>query len=608
MCIRDSTSTNIGDVEYALAIDAVRDANNNIVCRIQLPGASTALPIGVTDIALVRLPGPNGVLVEQVVRRTVSPEQIAGCRPLNIFGFGTASAESKAYVTKQIVFENENIQKYVQATLASSNVLQLPGGGLGLALNAEYREESVDFVPVDGARFGVSRFAAIAQTTGSTKTTEGSIEASIPLFGEGFNLPFLREVTFTPGIRFTKQDGDAPDVLRLNGQTDLNESKGKFDTLYTLGGTAETFRGLRFRGNLTKSLRQPSVVELFLGNQPAFNTPTDPCTNSNISGGNVPATRRANCEAEVVRLGIAPNQAAAATFLAGYVSPGTALQGGFSGSPGLQPEDGTSWTVGGVFQPAFIPGLSLSADYIDVLVENIIIPTNLTNALQFCYDSPTFNDTSARLGVNTCDFYSREPQAGQSTAQFYLQNGFASGFINLGALKVHSLNMALDYNFRPSTIFGGDGDTRVNFNVNAYRLFDYITSANGTFNDPQDSSGTFFQPNWKVRGTVRVETGKLYGQWTTNWQNKTKLFSGVVGGPATIEQQDVLGFPAFATHDATLGINVNENFSLQGVVRNVLDKNYAGLRGLGNAGSAINASGQIDVIGRRFQMTARAKF
>jgi outer membrane receptor protein involved in Fe transport len=601
-------NNNIKDVEYALALDAVRDANGNIVCRVQTPGASTALPPGIVNTVLVRQPGPDGVLVETIVPRTVSASQIAGCQPLNPFGFNQMSQASKDYVTFRGLARNKTEQTFFNATLATSSLFDLPGGGVGFAVNGEWRRDLLDYRPNDQQRLGASRTAALAATKGVVTSIEASGELRIPLVGGDFTLPLIKMLEFSPGVRFVKQDGNAPDVRRLTGQLETNESNGKWETLYTLAGTWKPIDDILIRGNITRSLRQPSVVELFLGNQPAFNTPVDPCGNAQIGSGSFAANRRANCEQEVVRLGIAPDRASAATFLTTFVPAGQNLQGGFSGSPALKPEKGKSWTVGGVLTPRFIKGLTVSADYIDVEVLNQIIPTTLSNAAQFCYDSATFNDTSATLGVNTCSFFSRAATTTGSTTQFNIQNGFASGFINLGALKVRAVNGSLAYGFDVAELLGGGDKGRLKFTGNVYHLIDYISSASGQFNDNQNSAGSFFRPKWETQLTTRYETDSFFAQWTWNWQNKTKLFNANTGAFATSENQDVIDFPAFSVHDMSVGAKVNDNFSLQLTVRNLFDNRYAGLRGFGNSASVIGGSGQVDLQGRRFQMTARAKF
>jgi outer membrane receptor protein involved in Fe transport len=601
------TNRSIRDVEYALALDAVTDANGKIVCRVQTPGASTALPLGVINSQIRRIKGADGVLVEQFVSRVVTPAQVAGCQPLNPFGYNQMSQASKDYVTFTGIARNTSEQLGTQATIATSSLFDLPGGGFGFALNGEWRKDKLDYLPSEEQQLGVSRTAGLAATQASVTSIEGSVEARIPIFGEDFTAPLFQSFTFTPGIRFVKQDGNAPDVKRLSGALDLNEAKGKWNSLYSLAATWQPIRDITIRANVTRSIRQPSVVELFLGNQSAFNTPTDPCGNAAIGSGGFPANRKANCEKEVVRLGVA-DAAGASGFLAGFIPQAVALQGGFSGSASLKPEKGRSWTAGAVVSPRFIKNLTFSADFINVEVRNIIVPTGLSQAAQLCYDSATYNDTTPTLGLNTCSFYSRQATAGGSTPQFNLQNGFSSGFINLGALKVKAVNAALDYKIDLADIFGGNDLGKLKIKATAYHLINYITSGSGKFDDNQDSAGSYPRPKWETQLQGRYEKDAFFFQWTWNWFSATRTYNFNTGAFNTIENQDVVNLPAAGLHDMTVGADVTENFRLQLVVRNVFDNQYAGALGFANASSSIFGQGQVDQLGRRFQMTARVKF
>ena len=102
--------------------------------------------------------------------------------------------------------------------------------------------------------------------------------------------------------------------------------------------------------------------------------PSDPCDliNQNVNPG-----RRGNCLAAVTALGIA-NPAA---FLANYNDPLTGRFTGTSGgNPNLSEEKATTWSVGPVIHPSFLPGLTLSAVYYSiknptVLYTHLTLPT-----------------------------------------------------------------------------------------------------------------------------------------------------------------------------------------------------------------------------------------
>jgi outer membrane receptor protein involved in Fe transport len=431
----------------------------------------------------------------------------------------------------------------------------------------------------------------------------------VPVFGEDFNIPLFRNLEFNPGIRFVRQRGAAPAVRLLNGQLADTESEGRWNEIYSLAGTWKPIRDITFRGNYTRSIRQPSIVELFLGGQPAFTGVTDPCAPAQLAAGLRPTTRRANCIAAVRAAGLAASDAEAVTFLNNYVPSGAGIQGNFAGSPGLKPERGTSWTVGGVLQPRFIPGLSLSADYINVKLQDQIIPTTIVTALQVCYDSPGFPNTAGEVGVNVCDFFSRIP-AGRER-QFEVDNGFNSGFINLGGLQVEAVNATFQYKMPIDEWFNNSSLGTFELYSNVYHLISFKNSPSGNFNDTQELASSIGRPQWEVQVRGRYDNNRFYAQWVWNWSDRTRLYSAGAAVPGTDTQnelQDLINYPAYSLHDATIGMYLNDKrtFNLQFIVRNVFDKQFIGAAP--QAFALPNASGRIDDFGRRFVVSANVRF
>lgn len=600
-------SLQIKDIEYALALNAVQTPNG-IACAAQTtPGIVGTTPPGVVGQEIVRERGPDGTIVERTLRRTVTAEQVAACRPLNVFGYGQMSEEARQYVLARTGFRNLS-QQYIGQAFLSGEVLDLPGGAVGVSLNGDYRRETMAYEADSLSATGATRTAALAATSGKVETVELGGELRVPIFGQDFTLPLLRNVEFSPAIRFSRQNGEAPPVRLLNGTTLANRAEGRWNSIYTLGGTWRPVRDILIRGNYTRSIRQPSIVELFLGGQPAFTTPVDPCAPANIGQGLRPDTRRANCERAVVSAGLATNQAEAASFLNAYVPSGAAITGNFSGTPGLRPERGKSWTVGAAFAPRFVPGLNISADYINVLVADQIVPTTIATALQVCYDSPSFPNTATEVGVDVCSFFNRIPSTAQER-RFEVDNGFSSGFINLGGIKVEAVNMSLDYDM-PLNEWIGDGWGKLNLYANAYHLIGYGTSPTGTFQDTQESAGSLTRPKWRLQGRARYEHGLGFIQWVWNWQNRTALFNGgaiVPGTDDSNEQQDYIRFASYGTHNLTMGFDINEkrNFRIQLNVNNVFDKQYIGTQAQAY-GFATTTT--VDNFGRRFLLTATAQY
>ncbi len=606
------TTYNIKDVEYALAVDSAVDAAGNIVCRSKLTGVPAIIPgtgvagtpasdTNIRGVApnLIRVVGADGISTEQIFTPRVTQALIDACVPLNPFGFNQLSQGAKDYVTGQQRYDNLSTQLFAQSSVGGT-LYDLPGGALGASLFAEYRRETLDFTVDALSQFGRTRTAAIAQTAGKISTWEGGGEVRLPIFGPDWNLPLFRALSVTGGVRVVKQTGSAPQFRNLAGSLVNPESKGKANTLWSIAVNWKPIEDITLRGNVTRSARQPGVVELFLGGQPAFTTPTDPCSTGQIGLGANPAQRRANCVADVIKLGLATDANGASTFLNSYVPNGAALSGTFSGNPGLETERAKSWTAGVVVAPRFAPSLILSADYIDLKLSNIVSIVGAAQALFFCYDSATFPDTTPQFGSNACNFFSRGNSTAGATQAFQVQNGFKSGFLNLAATRLKALNISAEYTFDFNSLLNWSEAGKLKVKSNIYHLIKYDESAAGDFTDTQLSAGRTDRPKWKVQASLDYTNGGFNARWTTNWQNATEIFSG--GTPITIDTQDIIGIKAYATHDASISYSIDKKIDFRLTVQNVFDKNFVE----SNLDGA--AVGFIDSIGRRLFLAATYKF
>lgn len=584
---QNTESTTLNDVEYQLALDVATDSSGTIRCRSQLfPQQYLGrTPIG-TAANLTRVIGADGIPTEIVVTPTITQSMIDSCQPLNPFGYNNMSEGSKQYVRQLTNFENKVEQIFLQATIGG-DVIQLPAGTLGFSATAEYRRENLEYASDALNQLGRGRSAPSANTVAFTETYEVGGELLIPIFGRDF-LPFLGELNFTPGLRVTKQNGEAQTFRNLAGQLVTPTSEGDPQTIFNLGGTWRVIPDILIRGNFTRAVRQPSAVELFLGGQPVFTTPTDFCSTANIDQGTLATNRRNNCRQDVIRLvpGITTTQQADA-FLAQFVANPFGLQGTYSGTPDLQPEKAESWTVGAVLEPRFLPGLSLGADYISLDLNGIIIPTTFGQAAQFCYDSPVFGDSSGQVGVNSCNFFSRDNQ-------FQLQNGFGLGFLNLSATEIRAVNINALYPINLPQNLG-----RFVVRGNVYHLINYRTSAAGDFSDVQETAGTFTRPQWEAQVSGRYENESFFAQLTWNWQDRTRVFSS--GIPATTEVLEEVIYPSTSQFNLTVGAEVNDELRVQFIVNNIGDSIAAGDIGL-------YQGAYIDQIGRRFLFSVTSNF
>ncbi|TCD06229.1 TonB-dependent receptor [Erythrobacteraceae bacterium CFH 75059] len=325
------TGGNINIARYNNATDAARDANGNIVCRINLNPA------------------------------TADP----ACAPLNPFGYGNASQAARDYVLA--VSSREQWAEQLNATAFisgdSSGFFNLPGGPAGFALGVEYRREDAfsayDDFTVSGQSFlnAIGAFDPPAQTI-----REAFAELRVPILAA---VPFFNELTVEGAVR----------VSDYNTQDDLVWA-------YNAGVIWSPFQDLRIRAAYGRAVRAPNIGNLYSTQSETFlNGLVDPCNQTVI---NENPNRARNCAAAGIPTTI---------VVGGETRPWTnvaasGISGFNQGNPNLSPEKSDSITVGFVYQPSFLSGFSFSADYYDIKVSEVISGLDPQAIINRCYDDP----------------------------------------------------------------------------------------------------------------------------------------------------------------------------------------------------------------------------
>jgi outer membrane receptor protein involved in Fe transport len=383
---RNVIQGNINRQRFLLANDTVRNASGQIVCRSQVDSAYAG-----TDRA-----GNPAVLAADV----------AACVPLNPFGDGSVSQAVRNYLTVSTEATGKATQfqgmGFVSGDL--SQLFELPGGPIAFSLGGEYRREtlSYDLDPVTQA--GYAFYNAIpAFRSPAFEVKEAFGEISIPLVKD---VPLLQELT-------------------INGSGRVADYKGSVGTVYAYGGGVNwrPIRDLMVRGSYSKSVRSPYLGDLYSAQSQNFTpAPNDPCSARNLGTGS--ATRAANCTAA----------GAPAGYDYVYNSSLEIISGG---NPQLEAETSKSYTIGGVFQPRFLPGLSISTDYYNITVNKVISAVTAQNILNLCYDSPTLNNPF-------CDLFQRAGAGGGPRGEIpfrVLEGSLLQSTANFAKLKATGIDI-----------------------------------------------------------------------------------------------------------------------------------------------------------------------
>jgi iron complex outermembrane receptor protein len=541
------TSPNIDQTKFLFAIDAVRDASGNIVCRDPTARA-------------------------------------AGCQPLNLFGLGARSQAALDYVAVQFVTKFEIKQTDYQANFGG-DILDLPAGAWSFAAGWEYRKEESSFNPNDPQRLGVGRSAPITAISGSFHTNEYYVETTVPVFGKDFNFPLMRRLEFDGSYR------------------KIDNSIAGSDKAWQYGGRWYPFHDLLLRAQKSRSFRAPAITETSLPTATSFFTATDPCDARNIASGPSPATRAANCAADFTAAGLPAN-----FQLTSQVQAAT-VQGTTSGNPTLKNEIAEQWTVGAVYQPHFIPGLELHADWVHIDLANAIANFNLTSILQVCYDSPS-------RPADACGRFQRGLGSGARPGQILsagdvgpgnaVSGGPATGFINAGYTHFEGLTAGASYHVALAD-WGArwsDDPGSLNIKFDLFHVKRQETSVTGLGFDLNRDEGEIGNAKYQAKLEAEYIKSPFTVTWTLNYQSRSKFnndFTPETRFPLTVDPYFVhdLAFTydlGHWTERAGLGI---EGAQARLIIRNVTNTEPpSGTTGLG----------VYDVIGRYYQFGLAARF
>jgi iron complex outermembrane receptor protein len=501
----NTTSRELVTQNFYNALDAVLDGSGNIACR---PGYTSA------TIA------------------TIS----STCAPLDIFGVGNASQAATNYITA-IARTHQVDTQLDLVTDVKGDVLTLPAGKVQFALGYEHRRESQSFNPgafftgelqSDGSFAPYGNSAPIVAVAGAYHTDEGFGELNIPVISPDMDVPLVHRMDLNGAARFTH-----------------NSLTGGFWS-YTGGGSIAPFEGLTFRGNFTRSFRSPSVTELFLPNSTDFETANDPCDPRFLSGGPNPSVRAANCAAA----GLPANFITAANPTGKSHIVDFTTQGTSGGSTSLQNEKANSWTAGAVFQPKFIPGLTITGDYVNIDIKNEITLPGVEALMDACYDSPAYPSVAA------CSTFTRDA-GGQVTS-------YEDNFFNIAIESFRAFQGTLNYTLPLEKIGLPESAGAINITANWLHTFKHITKVGEA--DVQQVLAKVADPSNAVQGSFDWATKKFDWLWQVTYYGPTRVDPNT--GDGTYE------FPTVSPYwmvDTSIGIKATDRFNIRLIANNVFN-------------------------------------
>ena len=550
---------NVNIQRFLLAKDAVDEGtflngvpNGNIVCRSQLDPSSAVAYEFAADSAAAQAQLANDVAL---------------CKPANLFGEGNVSQAARNYILQDTVSRGKitqlDITGFVQGD--SSQWFSLPGGPIGIVAGFEYRRETAEYNEDPLVASGVTFYNVIPNfKPPAFEAKELYAELRVPVLKD---MRFVNEFTLNGAVRYSKYNGDTGSSTAYNG-----------------GAEWSPVEGLRFRGNYSRAVRAPNLVELYQPLGQNFADVKDPCSLDNIGTGT--QYREANCRAAGI-----PD-----TFNYQYVAT---LQYESGGNPDLKPEKSDSYTIGLVTQPKFLPGFSFSADYYSITVNNVITSPAAQDILNACYDLPS--------GSNQfCGLFQRAGADGGPRGEEQhriLEDSLRDVLLNYAKLKVRGIDFDLGY--------------RRDFGVVGVIAHLYYTRVmqNDQFLDPTDPSFAdqllleLNNPQDRFTFDLDVKHGAITFGYEMRYighmvVNDYEDFFSVQGRPPQNADYSAQRFyPAITYHDIRLTADIGNGSEFYLGCDNVMNQLPPnGLTGVG-AGSAVYSN-----VGRFFYAGIKGKF
>jgi len=558
----------------ALAADAVVDtagimgSPGAVVCRATLLNAQG---IAVQD----RHRG--GLLTDTEYGRN----SINECTPLNIFGAGNQSAEALEYANAFVTVQDTNEQHQAIASMSSELWDFWGAGNIGIALGGEWRKETTS---------GVGRSASAGDRLLFLNTGADFEEASYEskeVFGE-LSIPLFR-------------DSKLGEYAELSGSYRYADysTVGSVD-VYGVNLVYRPIRDITFKTSFNSSVRVPDLDENFSPYGQTFaNNFADPCATANIAAlddQETKANRVQNCSTLALQQGLTFDFAGATAtntddFNPNYTSGLTGVSGG---NPNLSPEESESFTFSTVIQPRGIPGLTLSLDYYDIRIDQVISSVSVPTIAANCV-------SGSELNMDACNSIFRnnpDIEFGVGAASGDPIGGFIQRSFNYAALETRGLDFGAAYSWDMAD-FGKEWG-RFDYRLNGSYLIEQKQYLNES--DPSDYdelaagfSGTNAYPRVRMSSSLTWKPNDIWNvNWTADWQSSTNIVRARdYINNADSRLADQLDTGNFVRHDLTVRYNVRDDLTLRAGVVNLFDAEQRDI-----LGTTIYSN--YDAYGRRF--------
>jgi iron complex outermembrane receptor protein len=445
-----------------------------------------------------------------------------GCVPANLFGPNSLTPDVVAYAAGTS-FYDETQSQWIAAANITGEPFSVWAGPVSVASGVEYRKEETKGSSDPLSQVAGWRMVNAQPLNGSYEVTEAYVETVVPLLTDA---PLVKNLEFNGAARET------------------HYSTSGSVTTWKLGLNYSPNDDLRFRGTRSRDIRAPNINELFQSRGQNNSPINDPTTNQT-------------------------NQTLVLT----------------GGNPNLQPEIGDTVTAGAVYQPTWLSGFSVSADWYHLRITDAIT----TLAPQLVVNGCSLGQT------DLCTQIVRDPTTHVITQVFSQQ-------FNAQKLFTEGWDFEAAYRFPADNLISGlNGKVRLRAIANYVQKL--VTTVNGISTDTAGQPTSGGLPHWRGNVTATYDSDK----WTF-------LVEGRYVGGGMFNSTFVQGVDINNNHvpsrfyvNLSAQYQINQHVSAFGRVSNLFDRDPPIVPNALNEPHAA-VSPFFDVVGRDFVLGVRFNF
>jgi outer membrane receptor protein involved in Fe transport len=336
------------------------------------------------------------------------------------------------------------------------------------------------------------------------------------------------------------------------------------------------------RGTFGTAVRAPNLYELYAPRTAAIANVADPCDRISDSGAALPplsANRQQNCDAVLGAAAALLDQTQVQRQTVGNVS---------EGNPSLEAESAETFTLGVVLKSPGVDGLSVTADYFEIAIDDVISRLTIQNIVNECYD------TAGLPGI-FCDQVSRDPVSGQLLS-------VNNAYLNAATERLSGVDVALDYALdlnRISAAIPGALTLRATWSHLLEHEFEQ--TANSPVDDRTGQVGDFDD---RIGARIAYEIGDIELSWDTRYLSSALADTSQSLGPRN-------RIDAFWYHDAQVYFRFGDGrYGVRAGAKNLFDKQPPIITPPARTSpdGYATAAGVYDTRGRFFYLSATANF